>query len=187
MSELDHSSPEESLGTQVIVSAIASIVVRQPDGTSRTIGLGHEPLTIGRHPTNSIVIDISTVSAGHAIIEYVEGSYRLTDRNSKNGTFVNGRRIGVTTLNDGDIIRIGDARGNTVSLTFHAGRAQQTTSLESFDLATFDQLVIGRDAACDLVLDSPLVSRRHARLERSGSAHVLIDLHSINGTFVNGQ
>jgi ABC-type multidrug transport system ATPase subunit len=188
MSELDHSSPEESLGTQVILSALASIVVRQADGTSRTIALSRdEPLTIGRHPTNSVVIDIGTVSAGHAIIEHIDGGYRLTDRNSKNGTFVNGRRIEVTTLNDGDIIRIGDARGNTVSLTFHVGRAQQTTSLESFDLAKFDQLVIGRDTECDLVLDSPLVSRRHARLERSGSAHVLIDLHSINGTFVNGQ
>jgi len=187
MSTLDNSSPQESDGTQVILSALASIVVRQADGTSRTIGLSHEPLTIGRHPTNSIVIDIATVSAGHAIIEHVEGGYRLTDRNSKNGTFVNGRRIEVATLNDGDIIRIGDARGNTVSLTFRAGHAPQATSLDSIDLAKFDQLVIGRDPECDLTLDSPLVSRRHARLERSGPAHVLIDLHSINGTFVNGQ
>jgi ABC transport system ATP-binding/permease protein len=180
-------SQVESTGTQVIVSARANIVVRQADGSPRVIPLTRERLTIGRHPTNTVVIDIATVSAEHAIIENIDGAYRLTDRNSKNGTFVNGERIGVTMLHDGDIIRIGDARGNSVSLTFQAGHAPQATALESFDLATFDRLVIGRDATCDLTLDSPLVSRQHARLERSGSTHSLIDLNSTNGTFVNSE
>ncbi len=187
MPSLDNSSPQQSPGTQVIVSARANIVVRQADGSPRIIPLTREPVTIGRHPTNAVVIDIATVSSEHAIIESIDGNYRLTDRNSKNGTFVNGQRIGVTMLHDGDIIRIGDARGNSVSLTFQAGHAPQATALESFDLATFDRLVIGRDAECDLTLDSPLVSRQHARLERSGSTHVLIDLNSTNGTFVNSQ
>ncbi len=187
MPSLDNSSPQQSPGTQVIVSARANIVVRQADGSPRIIPLTREPVTIGRHPTNAVVIDIATVSSEHAIIESIDGNYRLTDRNSKNGTFVNGQRIGVTMLHDGDIIRIGDARGNSVSLTFQAGHAPQATALESFDLATFDRLMIGRDVDCDLTLDSPLVSRQHARLERSGSTHVLIDLNSTNGTFVNSQ
>ncbi|MCA9778404.1 MAG: ATP-binding cassette domain-containing protein [Candidatus Eremiobacteraeota bacterium] len=45
-----------------------------------------------------------------------------------------------------------------------------------------DDFLIGRDRECDLVLESPLVSRFHARL-RNG---VLQDLDSANGTFVNG-
>src|SRR5450759_739388 len=102
-------SQVESTGTQVIVTARANIVVRQADGSPRVIPLTRERLTIGRHPTNTVVIDIATVSAEHAIIENIDGAYRLTDRNSKNGTFVNGERIGVTMLHDGDIIRIGDA------------------------------------------------------------------------------
>ncbi|HET7375612.1 MAG TPA: ATP-binding cassette domain-containing protein, partial [Anaerolineae bacterium] len=48
-------------------------------------------------------------------------------------------------------------------------------------------LTIGRATDCDLRLDSPLVSHHHARLERSGPAHLLIDLNSTNGTFVNSQ
>lgn len=44
-------------------------------------------------------------------------------------------------------------------------------------------MIIGRNPDCDLVLDSPLVSRQHARLEGS----TLTDLGSSNGTFVNGQ
>ncbi|MBX3167619.1 MAG: ATP-binding cassette domain-containing protein [Candidatus Eremiobacteraeota bacterium] len=46
---------------------------------------------------------------------------------------------------------------------------------------------IGRNPDCDLVLDSPLVSRYHAELELNGSGAWLRDLDSANGTFVGGQ
>lgn len=174
-------------GTQVVLMSRPTLVVRQPDGRARTIVLTREPLTIGRHPTNDVVVDLPTASAEHAVIEHIDGQYRLTDRGSRNGTFVNGQRITIAMLTDGDIIRIGDARGNSVSLTFNAGHAPQATQVESFDLAAHDTLTIGRDPACDLTLDSPLVSRQHARLERRGPTHTLIDLSSTNGTFVNSQ
>jgi hypothetical protein len=46
---------------------------------------------------------------------------------------------------------------------------------------------IGRDPDCELVLESPRVSRLHARVESDGSGHVLVDLGSPNGTTVNGH
>ncbi len=46
---------------------------------------------------------------------------------------------------------------------------------------------IGRNPDCDLVVDSPLVSRYHAELEISGEGAVLRDLDSANGTFVGGR
>jgi len=46
---------------------------------------------------------------------------------------------------------------------------------------------IGRNPDCDLVLDSPLVSRYHAELEFNGEAAHLRDLDSANGTFVGGR
>ncbi|WP_435770924.1 FHA domain-containing protein [Nocardioides sp. SYSU DS0651] len=50
-------------------------------------------------------------------------------------------------------------------------------------------LTIGRDHANDIVLDDPLVSRHHARLEppAAGNPAVLHDLGSFNGTFVDGR
>jgi hypothetical protein len=48
------------------------------------------------------------------------------------------------------------------------------------------KLVIGRGSDCDLVLDEPEMSRRHAMIENSGDAIFLRDLGSSNGTFVNG-
>ena len=47
-------------------------------------------------------------------------------------------------------------------------------------------IVIGRDPACDVVLDDPLVSKRHARLEIGQGRVELVDLNSANGTKVNG-
>jgi pSer/pThr/pTyr-binding forkhead associated (FHA) protein len=46
---------------------------------------------------------------------------------------------------------------------------------------------IGRSDDADIVLDEPLVSRIHARIERQGAAHVLIDIGSTNLTRVNGE
>jgi pSer/pThr/pTyr-binding forkhead associated (FHA) protein len=48
------------------------------------------------------------------------------------------------------------------------------------------RLVIGRGSDCDLVLDEPEMSRRHAVIENSGDGMYLRDLGSSNGTFVNG-
>jgi hypothetical protein len=46
-------------------------------------------------------------------------------------------------------------------------------------------LVVGRSEACDLVLDGPLVSRRHARFVVTDETIVVEDLGSRNGVFVN--
>ena len=47
-------------------------------------------------------------------------------------------------------------------------------------------LTIGRDSANDIIIDHPLASRRHARLERDENGYFIRDLDSTNGTYVNG-
>lgn len=47
--------------------------------------------------------------------------------------------------------------------------------------------VLGRDQAADLVLDSPKVSRRHARIEITATQATIEDLGSKNGTCVRGE
>jgi FHA domain-containing protein len=47
--------------------------------------------------------------------------------------------------------------------------------------------VIGRSSGCDIVVDDPNVSRRHAEIRRLGEGYSLVDLGSTNGTEVNGQ
>lgn len=51
-----------------------------------------------------------------------------------------------------------------------------------------DKLVIGREAACDVILNDTRVSRRHASIERTGkNSFRLVDHDSANGTFVNEE
>lgn len=49
------------------------------------------------------------------------------------------------------------------------------------------QILVGRDAPADLVVPSPLVSRRHALVTVESDRAIIQDLGSANGTFVNGQ
>jgi hypothetical protein len=50
-----------------------------------------------------------------------------------------------------------------------------------------DELVVGRDVGCDVVLADLTVSRRHVRLLFSDGLWSLRDLDSTNGTSVNGN
>ena len=48
-------------------------------------------------------------------------------------------------------------------------------------------LVIGRDPKCGIFIDTPLLSREHARLDYRDGVHVLFDLDSTNFTKVNDE
>jgi hypothetical protein len=49
------------------------------------------------------------------------------------------------------------------------------------------EIVIGRGAEAKLVVDNPVSSRTHCRIRLVGDRHLLEDLGSKSGTFVNGQ
>jgi pSer/pThr/pTyr-binding forkhead associated (FHA) protein len=50
-----------------------------------------------------------------------------------------------------------------------------------------EDVAIGRDEDSTVVVASDQASRRHARIFVSGGAHVLVDLDSTNGTFLNSK
>jgi hypothetical protein len=69
--------------------------------------LGEKITHVGRGLTAHIRIEDQRVSRDHAIIVRHGRFARLLDNRSANGTFVNGRRVIVANLSDGDVIRFG--------------------------------------------------------------------------------
>ena len=67
-------------------------------------------LSIGRDPTNDLVLPDSMVSRRHAVVEYQGSQYFLRDCSSSNGVLVNGDRVSERTLRDGDVVAIGSSR-----------------------------------------------------------------------------
>lgn len=64
-------------------------------------------ITIGRSPTNNIFVRDKNVSRVHCQIVVTAEGCMLTDLQSTNGTFVNGKSISECALQSGDEIRIG--------------------------------------------------------------------------------
>jgi len=48
-----------------------------------------------------------------------------------------------------------------------------------------DVTTVGRHPDSDVFLDDVTVSRRHARFERSGESFTVVDIGSLNGTYIN--
>lgn len=69
------------------------------------------PMTLGRGPTNTIVLDSSMVSSENTRLFLQNKSLWVEDLKSKNGTFVNERQVIVpVAIKPGDILRVGDVR-----------------------------------------------------------------------------
>lgn len=63
-------------------------------------------IRIGRAENNDIVCKNRFFSTNHAILSYFDKSWNISDKNSTNGTFVNGVRVTNSQLNPGDLIYI---------------------------------------------------------------------------------
>ena len=63
---------------------------------------------IGRRASSDIVLDDSTVSRRHALVLERGDDAVIADDRSRNGVYVNGRRVREAPLRHGDEVQIGD-------------------------------------------------------------------------------
>lgn len=157
------------------------------------------------------------VSRNHAEIVYSDGSYVLTDQKSFNGTLLNGHRItSPALLHHEDVITLGvggpsvkficpqfpaerpasEEPGSSKTMVANLGNISQHISVDisgrpqlvrQVEFGTQSELTIGRDAACDIVLDGLQISNRHARIVKTASGVSVEDLNSTNGVYINGR
>ena len=110
----------------------AAFLVPMPMETfSRAVRLGPGETSIGRDSSNDIRLAHGAISRLHAKINLINDRYELADLNSRNGTFVNRKRIEKTVLRSGDVIHFGNRRFvfQMESSSLDAERADMTFSL----------------------------------------------------------
>ena len=181
------------------MTALGTLRIGQGDGAESTFELVSD-VVLGRDTSADVVlIDPSgQVSRRHARIVIRGTEAVLEDLMSTNGTFVNGERLDAPyALRAGDQVELGactlefvpatpaaptrtgsDGEG-TLKIISGTGAGESTT--------VHGSATIGRDEGSDLRVQDPEVSRRHAKVTVQDGNAWIDDLHSTNGTFVNGE
>lgn len=80
------------------------------DGQETSFPLTKDSYTIGRSANNDIVISNPKVSSFHARIDRTPNGFVLVDLKSRNGSWVNSKRIESQDLKTGDEVRLGPAK-----------------------------------------------------------------------------
>jgi DNA-binding NtrC family response regulator len=83
------------------------LVVHAPDGEAWPLD---RPLRIGKAGDNELILQDDWVSRYHCVIETGASRPRVRDLGSKNGTFVNGLRIGAAELEINSVLALGNTR-----------------------------------------------------------------------------
>lgn len=83
------------------------LILRFNERALQETAVGTHPVSIGRLPDNTIVIDNPAVSGRHARVFREGNHYVVEDLKSTNGTFVNDKPIARHTLLEGDVVLLG--------------------------------------------------------------------------------
>jgi hypothetical protein len=86
---------------------VATVVGLEGAQAGKQFTVGAQPITFGRGDENDVVIGSLLASRVHAELRPEAGGYVLHDRDSSNGTWVNGTRVTSRQLQPGDEIVIG--------------------------------------------------------------------------------
>lgn len=144
--------------------------------------------TIGRAPQCDLVVDSDQVSSFHCRLAETREGYVVSDLQSTNGTFVNGRRITESVpVKPGDkILLAGDVPmpwpKEVMPPTMPVRRLERPVTVRAEVAAR--EITIGRDPDSDYCVELPGVSWNHAKLVIEGERATLEDVGSANGTFI---
>lgn len=162
------------------------------------------PVTlIGSRRDCDLFLRNSDVSKVHCAVLNTGDEILAADLGTRAGTYVNGQRITVAVLKDGDEIEIagesvrvcieGACEFPTDAYSAETGWPESLTPMlrlitpdRNYDLQSLPA-VIGRRHSCQIVLDTPDVSLAHALLFAIRQQPVIFDLGSRSGTYLNTQ
>ena len=103
-------NPADAAAVDALPAGSALLVVQRGPGAGSRYLLDSDLSTVGRHPESDIFLDDITVSRRHVEFRRQDGTFRVHDVGSLNGTYLNGDRVDDAELQNGDEVRIGKFR-----------------------------------------------------------------------------
>lgn len=175
-----------------------------PNQNKNPVWLVAPTVRLGRSKNNDIVFDEESVSFHHALLT-VEGDHvYLSDVAKNQSTYLNGELIcAKVELHSQDRIKLSDIEIKVTESSEELSNSEPNLGLSaksnqwslvaekglllgrSFEFR--DQLLIGRDSNCDIVIDSKNISRKHCKIQPQGGVVFIKDFGSANGTFINDK
>ena len=138
-----------------------------------------ETKTVGSSQTDSVLIEKYDLGVSYLVLACDAGGVRILSRQPM--TFGDSQQTSNRVLSAGETIRLNEK----ISLAVFAARNPLNADIS---IQGFDELRLGRSYnKNDICLKDSNVSSRHAVLRRVNDKWTLSDLHSSNGTFLNGQ
>ncbi|OLP18192.1 adenylate/guanylate cyclase domain-containing protein [Leptolyngbya sp. 'hensonii'] len=106
------------------------LILRTDRGNCYLPLVGSNCWTFGRSDDNNFVLPDRWISRNHAMLQCMEtGEFYLIDLGSRNGSFINGRRVSIpVTLRNGDMLTFGQTE-----MEFHCSAVEQVTESSTSD------------------------------------------------------
>jgi len=154
---MQKSDKQNSNGT----SSVAYLIVQELDERGKVYRLvDRQVTTLGRAPTNRIVLDDEVCSRNHCEIFYSDFSWIIRDLGSRNGTIVQGVPITQDReLQEGDVIEIGDSEA---IFTFDVSRfSSRPTSDGSSDELESETIGVGQQSSWEEFNVPEIIQRKN--------------------------
>ena len=159
------------------VTPYAYLISLPMETFSRSIRLDPGIITIGRSRSNTIYLAHGSASRNHARISLIDGQYVLSDLKSRNGTYVNKKRIKNITLKHNDQIVLGnrsfvfslkDPEADDSDLIYTS--SEDTVFFQEDDIHLPDLVAHKAETAVQTFLD-PNKDRKEISTEQALEAH----------------
>lgn len=161
-------------------------------GDIKTISLNDfkkEIITFGRDKKNDIVLDSPIVSSKHGYFKIDDDSISIYDNKSKNGLFINNILLfDGCVIGYNDTIKIDNPLDPLVQgVLMVLSTEKDSDKWNTFNLSKKDEIVIGRNKDCDIVLDSVTIANYHAKIIKRDEGYYLDNYDKSGGIIIDNK
>ncbi len=170
----------------------------QGGGRCSLVPLSNQPITVGRSRKSTLTVDDPKMSRQHAAFVRRDDTASIRDFESRNGTWVNEKKVATQDLSPGDLVRIGGTlflylgpAQASIKPTGEISGAVLVASGEGGDAQRWDlcggPVVIGKHSTTTVRLELEGVREFHAHLCHTGEGWMVTDLTGEGATLLNGS